>query len=93
MNQDCEQAAKPNYQESNLLRSFIMSSSDSEDIDFEGIPVLGVGTKRQLKITTYIELHSFIEQLVKILEEIFEMGILKGTAKRFDEPQVCPQKR
>ena len=58
-----------------------MSSSDSDEIDYEGIPVLGVGNKKEVKIKTYIELHSFIQLIVKILEEVYEMGILKGTAK------------
>ena len=73
-----------------------MSSSD--EVDYEGIPVLGVGEKRPIKLTTYVELHCFIEQLVQVLEEVFEMGILKGTAKRFggnsdaENAQVCPDK-
>ena len=75
-----------------------MSSTTSDDeVDYEGIPVLGVGDRRPIKVTTYIELHGFIEQFVKILEEVFEMGILKGTSKRFggssaENAQNCPEK-
>lgn len=58
-------------------------SSESSDIDYEGIPVLSVGQKKVLKISTYIEIHDSVIQLVKILEEVFEMGIMKGTAKRY----------
>ena len=57
------------------------TSSESE-IDYEDLPVLEIGKKRPIKITTYVELHSFVVELVTILEEVFELGILKGTAKR-----------
>ena len=73
-----------------------MSSSD--EIDYEGIPVFGVGEKKPITLTTYVELHCFIEQLVKLLEEVFEMGILRGTTERFgggsnsENAQVCPKK-
>lgn len=58
------------------------TGSSGSDIDYEGIPALGVGQRKTLKVTTYIELHSFIIEITKIFEEIFEMGILKGTAKQ-----------
>ena len=48
----------------------------------EALPVLGVGHKRFLKVSTYVELHPYLMEIVKLLEEIFEMGILKGTAKK-----------
>ena len=57
----------------------VNESSESE-ID---VPVLATGKRRSLTITTYQELHCFVEQLVAILEEVFEMGITKGTAKRY----------
>ena len=62
-------------------KASILSSSESS-IDYENIPALGVGQKRLLKISTYEELHCFVRELVTILEEVYELGILKGTAKR-----------
>ena len=57
-------------------------SSSEESIDYEGMPILGIGQKRRLTVTTYVELHDFVRELVKILEEVFELGILKGSAKK-----------
>ena len=57
-------------------------SSRESSIDYENMPVFGVGQKRSLPISTYVELHQFIQELVSILEEVFELGILKGSAKR-----------
>lgn len=55
-----------------------MSSSESEtEVDYEGIPVLGVGERKSIKLTTYVEPHCFIEQLVKI----FRSGDTKGNCK------------
>jgi hypothetical protein len=53
-------------------------------IDYDDIPALGIGQKRSLQISTYVELHQYIQELTRILEEVFEMGIMKGTAKRYE---------
>ena len=45
--------------------------------------ISGVGQKRSFKVKTYQELHECILELVKILEEVFELGVLKGTAIRY----------
>ena len=50
------------------------SSSIDSEIDYEGIPVLGVGLKKTLRINTYEELHRYIVELTNVLEEIFELG-------------------
>ena len=81
-------------------------TSSESSIDYEDIPVLGVGQKKPIKLSTYVELHEYTLELVRILEEVFELGIMKGTAKRYkltdnDQPsddeeppnaQVCPMK-
>ena len=60
---------------SNKERTEGGTSSESES-GWEGIPALEIAMKRSLKITTYQELHSFIVELVILLEEVYEMGIL-----------------
>ena len=42
-----------------------------------------MGQKRSLKITTYVELHYYILEIMKIIEEVYELGIMKGSAKKF----------
>lgn len=80
------------------------SPESSSEVDYEGLPVLGVGQKKILKVKTYEELHTMIMELVRIIEEVYELGIMKGTAKKFhvfeenseeeqslnEEEQVCP---
>lgn len=46
-----------------------------------GIPAT---TKATLNITTYEELLGYVQDLVKIMEEIYELGILKGTIKQYE---------
>ena len=60
-----------------------MEGASNSAIDYENMPVLAVGQKKSLNIKTYIELHRYIEEITKVLEEVFELGIMKGTAKRF----------
>ena len=43
-----------------------------------------------LRISTYEELHSFVEQLVKILETVFELGIMKRTPRRYKMARRAP---
>ena len=48
-----------------------------------GSPVSIIRTCLSLElVSVYVELHQFIQELVSILEEVFELGILKGSAKR-----------
>lgn len=61
----------------------ISRSSSESSIDYEDTPLARVGQKRQLKISTYEELHLFVVELVKILETIFELGVMRGTASRY----------
>ena len=68
--------------DSNAEAAAGVDSSDSS-IDFENIPVFGVGEKRSLSISTYVELHEYIQQLVRMLEEVFELGVLKGSAQKY----------
>ena len=65
-------------------------NSSESSIDYEAIPALRVGEKRIIKISTYEELHSYIVELMRVLEEVFELGIMKGTAKRYkmEEPET-----
>ena len=42
-----------------------------------------MGQKRLLRISSYKELHTVIVELVKILETVFELRILRGTATRY----------
>ena len=62
-------------------------SSSNESIDFEGIPATDVGTKKTLKVCTYQELHVYVNELIKVLEEVYEMGIMKGTIQKFNNSQ------
>ena len=90
----------------NSVKSSPESSPESTpEVDYEGLPVLGVGQKKILKVKTYEELHTTVAELVRIIEEVYELGIMKGTAKKFhvfeeaseeeqssenEEEQVCP---
>lgn len=73
----------------------VSDSSSESSIDYEGVPALGVGQKRNLKVCTYEELHGYILDMIKILEEVYELGIMKGTVKQYkkvkpDNDQECP---
>ena len=56
--------------------------SSPEPLEFGEVPAIDVGKRRVLKITTYEELHVHVKELVSILEEVYEVGILKGTASQ-----------
>jgi len=47
----------------------------------EGVPVLEVGKKKNMEIYTYVELHWFLRRVTALFEELFELRILKGTAR------------
>ena len=55
--------------------------SSPEPLEFGEVPAIDVGKRRVLKIATYEE-HVYVKELVSILEEVYEMGILKGTASQ-----------
>ena len=76
--------------DSNAEAAAELDGSDSS-IDFENVPVFGVGEKRSLNISTYVELHEYIQQLVRMLEEVFELGILKGSAKKYRVAQSADE--
>lgn len=65
----------------------VSSDSSCSDIDYEGIPATEVGVKKTLKVFTYQELHIYITELVKVLEEVYELGVMKGTIQKFSEAQ------
>lgn len=49
----------------------------------ESIPATTVGEKKGLQLFTYQELHAYILELTRILEEVYEMGVMKGTIKQY----------
>lgn len=47
-------------------------------MDYEGMP-----PKCYVQIYTYQELHAFINDLVKILEAVYELGIYQGSGMQY----------
>jgi hypothetical protein len=64
------------------LETELVSDSSSNELDYEGMP-MGVGLKRNLKVCTYEELHVFIIDIIKVLEEVYELGVRNGTIKEY----------
>lgn len=61
------------------------SSASDTSVDYEAVPAMEVGQKRLLKVNTYAELHSYVHNIVKLLEEVYEMGIFKGTLQQYSK--------
>lgn len=40
--------------------------------------------KKSITVVTYSELHQHVQAIVEILEEVYEIGILKGRGEEFE---------
>lgn len=77
-----EDNSQGDYEDSQVVENSCENSPEvSEDMQDNEMPVLELGQKKSMEVYTYVELHWFVRGITTLLENAFELGILKGSAQ------------